>query len=304
MSLTITSTTDSQEEINSAAGLEPEAGTPDASTQPVPAPAEKPIPAEEPDAEEDGDDEEPQEQPKRPRGGYLRKIEALERERGYAARQIEELQAQLQGRRQAPPPEPERPSGPPQAPNPDTFPDYGDYVKAQNEYVDKLTDWKMEQREAQTMQRAREWQAQERERQAMETWNERIGEFRAKAADFDDVLAKTDHLQIPPDLAKILIESENGPQLAYELARNPKELERIVKLRSPLAAARELGRFEATLSGQAETPKRAAVSRAPEPIKPVGQGAVTSTKPPEEMTFQEYKDYRNRQIAARRRRSA
>jgi hypothetical protein len=302
MSLVITSTTDSQDDINAAAGLETPPETTE-STQPVPAPAEKPIPEEEPDTEEDGDEEEPQEQPKRPRGGYLRKIEHLERQNGYAARQIEELQAQLQGRRQAP--EPERPAGPPQAPNPDTFPSYDDYVKAQNEYVDRLTDWKLEQREAQMVERARQWQAQERERQAMQTWTERIGEFRSKAKDFDEVLAQTDHLQIPPEVAKILIESDNGPQLAYELARQPKELERIVKLQNPLAAARELGRFEAKLSGQAEMPKRAAaVSKAPEPIEPVGQGAVTSTKPPEEMSYQEYKEYRARQIAARRRRSA
>ena len=68
-------------------------------------------------------------------------------------------------------------------------------------------------------------------------------------------------------------------------------------------------RWEAKLGAPVpavEKPKPApAVSKAPEPIKPVVQGATaTSTKSPDEMSYQEYRAYRNRQITARKGRAA
>jgi hypothetical protein len=138
-------------------------------------------------------------------------------------------------------------------------------------------------------------QQQEREQrqqqeQATNTWRERLEGFRAKTADFDTALASVDHIILKPVVHQALMDSEVGPQLMYELARAPKELERIAKL-SPLAAVRALGAFEAKITANAAPPpaQKATVSRAPEPIRPVGQGATTSTKSPDEMTMPEYK---------------
>lgn len=197
---------------------------------------------------------------------------------------------------------PQPPQGPPARPTLDQFSDYDQYVEALSEWK---TEQKLEQRERELARQAREWHAQEQQRQLMSGWQQRIGEFRSTAGDFDDVLAAVEHIEIPPEIQRALIEYDNGPQLAYALAKEPKELQRIARIESPRAALRELGKFEARLSAQAETPKRAApVSRAPEPIKPVGQGAVTSTKDPGEMSYQEYKAHREREIAARKRRAA
>ena len=311
MSLVISSTTDTQEDVNAAAGIETDAGeaeTPTDATTPAPKPAEKP--AEEP--EEDGDEEngeeseQPQEDKPRRKGGFQRKIEALERERErerwYAQKQIEELQSMLAAQRRPAGETPQPAPSPSARPTLDQFQDYDQYVEA-------VADWKTEQkiaeRERELARQAREWHAQEQQRQLMGGWQQRISEFRSKAEDFDDALAAVEHIEIPPEIQRALIEYDNGPQLAYALAKEPKELQRIARIESPRAALRELGKFEAKLSAQAETPKRAApVSRAPEPIKPVGQGAATSTKSVDEMSYQEYKAYREREIAAKKRRAA
>lgn len=311
MSIVVSSTTDTQEQVNAAAGIEPEAVTEEAATQ-TPAPAEQP-PAEEPyPPDEDGDEDEEEEEekkevppaPPKKRGGYLRKIEALERERGYSQRRIEELESVLAGQRK--PAGQTQPEGPKPKPTQDQFQSYEEFIEA-------LTDHKMEQRELALAQKAREWQAQEQERQRLNGWQSRVGEFKQTAADFDDMLQSVDHIQIPPALQQALMESETGPQLAYALAKDPKELERIAKL-PPLAAIRALGAFEAHIAngngnGTAPKAKETApppvpVSKAPPPVRPVatGSSSMTTRKPVEEMTYQEYKRHREAEIAAQKRR--
>ena len=304
MSLVISSTTDTQEDVNAAAGIETDAG--EAQTQePTPAPAPAKAPPEEPDEEDDengGEDPEPDERPKR-KGGFQRKIEALERERDqerwYAQKRIEDLQAQLAGQRK-PAGETRQPDAPKERPTLEQFQDYDEYVEA---LADWKTEQKIEQRERELARQAREWHAQEQQRQLMSGWQQRIGEFRSTAGDFDDVLAAVEHIEIPPEIQRALIEYDNGPQLAYALAKEPKELARIARIESPRAALRELGKFEARMSAQA-APARPPVSRAPEPIRPVGGGAATSSKPVDQMSYQEYKAYREREIAAKKRRAA
>ena len=69
-------------------------------------------------------------------------------------------------------------------------------------------------------------------------------------------------------MAAVISESENGALLAYHLAKNPDKARSISRL-SPIAAARELGMIEATLS----TKPMKRISQAPQPVPRVSGGA-------------------------------
>lgn len=282
MSIIVSSTTDSQEAVNRAAGIDatPTTPQPDAAAPEQPAEEEP----EEPDQEEEPDEQEEPDTAAKPKrkGGFQKKIERLEA-------QNEELQRMLMRGyqpQQMPPQEPQY-----TRPKPNVGSD--EYTQS----IDDAIQWHIEQREAQMMRAAQQMQ----QHQQMETWYARNDEFREQVKDYDDVLATTRHIIIQPDLQDALMQSENGPRLAYELARNPKELARINSL-PPLAAYRALGRFEAALDAPAKTSQ---VSKAPpEPIRPVGRGAATATAdntPLDELPYQEYKRKREKEIAARRR---
>lgn len=304
MSIVVSSTTDSQEAVNAAAGITTSGADAQVeSTEETAAEPKKEPPPEEPVDNEDEDEEQDQEvdtqQPPAPKrkGGYLRKIEALERERGYAARRIEELESRLAGARK--PAGETQPQGPAPKPTQDQYQSYEEYVEA-------LTDYKLEQRELQMAEKARAWHAQEQERQRLAGWEQRVGEYKQTAADFDDVLLAADHITLPPALQQAIVESETGPALAYALARDPRELERIAKL-PPLAAVRALGAFEARiLDKEKPAPKQAApppVSKAPPPVKAIANGSAATAAPRMDdpnISFADYRRLRNRDIAANR----
>jgi hypothetical protein len=105
--------------------------------------------------------------------------------------------------------------------------------------------------------------------------------------------------------------SEVGPDIAYYLANNPEEAEKIAKMPA-LATAKALGKLEDKLEAQlkasgqnkqskgeqkpaqeskkTETP----VTKAPKPITPVNASGASggSAKDPEKMSYQEFKKWR------------
>jgi hypothetical protein len=308
MSLVVSSTTDSQEAVNAAAGIETEAPAEQQQEQTVKAPAPA-KPAEPDEAEEeteeetDGEEEkEGDEEPAKPKrtGGFQRKIERLVRENEYLSRRFHELSYQQQ---QRPPQQPQQPQPQPVAdgrPRQDQFDSY-------DEYLDKLTDWKLEARLQQehAVQQQRHQAAQQQER--LTGWQQRVGQFKNEAPDFEDVLESVDHINLTPVLQQAIMADALGPKLAYELARRPEDFARIASL-DPVGALTALGEFKARL----EPAKTAApqqqhqngvkpVSRAPNPIRPVGNGAgATSTVPPDQMPLGDYIRWRERSLKAAR----
>lgn len=307
MSLVVSSTTDSQEAVNAAAGIEeaPAEQQEQAVKAPAPAKPAEPDEAEE-ETEEEGDGEEEKEgdEPPKPKrtGGFQRKIERLTRENEYLARRFHELAYQQQ---QRPPQQPQQPQQQPAVgiasaqdgrPRQDQFDSY-------DEYLDKLTDWKLEARLQQehAAQQQRHQAAQQQER--LTGWQQRVGQFKSEAPDFEDVLESVDHINLTPVLQQAIMADALGPKLAYELARRPEDFARIASL-DPVGALTALGEFKARL----EPAKTAApsngvkpVSRAPNPIRPVGNGAgATSTVPMDQMPLGDYIRARERQIKAAR----
>jgi len=139
--------------------------------------------------------------------------------------------------------------------------------------------WQREQREA----------AERAQAERAEIFRARAEDAKARIPDFEQV-ALSDRVPYSPSMVQLVQESEQGPEIAYHLGKNPSEAERIARL-TPLAAAREIGRLESRFAATA--PKK--VSTAPPPPKTIsGQGAQEE-RTPDQMSYSEYKAWRNGQ---------
>lgn len=174
----------------------------------------------------------------------------------------------------------------PQKPTPDKFSDYAEYVEA-------LTDWKAEA--VVTKRFTEQAQARADETRAT-TWQERQDKVRESMPDYDDVLAMAD-TPLANHVREVLVESDQGPALAYHLAKHPDTLMRLNGL-APLQAAREIGRIEASLASKpvAEaTPAR--TTQAPKPAGVSSSQGRTTSVDPTKMSMDEYMTHRKQQGA-------
>ena len=107
-------------------------------------------------------------------------------------------------------------------------------------------------------------EAQKQRALVEDAYAEREEEARNKYDDFEQV-AYNPKLPITEVMAETIKASDMGPDIAYWLGSNPKEVDRISRM-SPLHQAREIGRIEAKL---ADGPIVKKTSSAPAPITPV-----------------------------------
>lgn len=202
----------------------------------------------------------------------------------------------------------EKPPEPPKAkPTPEQFDDYGAYVEA-------ISDWKAEEKIKTTLE-ARDAAAAEKQTAATRAtnWSERETQTRTAVADYDEVMRAAD-TPIAQHVIDQLLESEEGPRIAYHLAKHPEIAAKLNTL-TPIQAAREIGRLEARVAvpvdsaaAADETPPDAAstpapatkppkTTSAPPPAKPVASGRAT-TVPLEKMSMDEYVATRKAQGAS------
>lgn len=301
--MTIESTTDTAEQVSAAMGEKPVEKPAEAQENPSDAASpqeEEHKPAgksETPDTEGQETEEEEEEQPQKPepkgkpKKGIQQRFNDLTRARREAEeknrRLEEELAALRAGKQPEKPIEPQKPAAKPKA---EDFQSYEEYLDARDAYVEQQAiakaQEKLEHKQAET-------KARERAQAALKGWNERSAAFRSEHDDFDDVLGSV-AVEIPAAMQQIFVEADQGPALAYELAKNPAELERIAKL-PPMAAARELGKIEAKLTApKAPEKPQQKVSQAPDPVNPVGGKGAPVAKKPDEMTLAEYRAWREK----------
>ncbi len=156
-------------------------------------------------------------------------------------------------------------------PREDDFENYSDYVEA-------LADWKVEQREQNRLKDQTKVEEEDRQRK----WDEKISAGLAKDPNF------ATKGYIPQGLVPILSDSDHVVEFAYYFGDRPEEARRLLNM-SPVAAAREIGRLEASF----KMPKPKTQTSAPGPTVPLkGSGASTTHKKPEDMTMAEYKEWR------------
>ena len=230
-------------------------------------------------------------QPPKKKSGVQRLKEKLQAEREEKIRLEERLRILEEGRKPAEPAVPTpAPAASKDRPDPDKF-------LTQAEYLDALTDWKIEQREAAKEAAAKEEKAKAEAQVKQKTWDERLTAAKGRYPDFDQAL-KTP-FPMSPAMREAMLESELGPDLGYYLVKHQEEAGRIAAM-SPAAAALALGTIQAKLA-PAEAPKPPTppkTTQAPPPPTPVG-GRPTPTVDTSKLSDEEWLQYNRKQRSGR-----
>jgi hypothetical protein len=250
------------------------------------------------DEESDEAEESKEDKPKK-KGGFQRRIDKLNAKMTAAQQEAEywkqqALKGTAEPKKESKGPAPAAAEGKPKADDFDTH----------AEYVEALTDWKTEQKLIEREQKAEKSRLESEQEKVLKAHSERVKAFADKVEDFEDVLANLDDVPNSPAVESLILSSENGPELLYELAKDPKEAKRIATL-PPLAAARELGKIEAKIVARAseeKKPEPKKLTNAPRPIGPIGGGkaAVAKSITDPNISFAEYERLRREQLKRRR----
>lgn len=270
--------------------------------------------------------------PGRPKGGFQRKIDkttrawrTAEAERDQARAEQERLRAELEQLRagRVEPKKEDVPSAQvPDAskePQAEDFENHADFVKA-------LVKWSGEEARRQDAKErktredaAAKAKAESNVKAAFDEYQDSLKEAHERHADFKEILKDVAEVVIPGHLRKLIVESDDGGELTYALAKNPDELKRICAL-APDRAARALGAFEAKhLSEPEETEEEEAepeeeseeeapkqskkITKAPAPIKPVGGSGRSQTEKSiydESLSQSDFEELERKRLARKR----
>lgn len=125
-----------------------------------------------------------------------------------------------------------------------------------------------------TQKQERDTKIREARQELVEEFNEALPHVKERISDYDSVMDSC-KVDLRKDIGDLILSSEKGPHLAYELAKNSGAKLREIQSLPPVEAARAIGRLEARLS--LPTPKKQ--TQAPTPIKPPAGGAAPSRDP-------------------------
>jgi hypothetical protein len=233
----------------------------------------------------------PEQEPARKKGGFQRTIERLNRENAELKQKLAGQPPAGESEEQEPAPAEEAAPALPQFSKPKPTLEQFESLEA---FTEAITDWKLEKRDFDSQQASAQSAARAEADQLTSDWNTRKEATKSRHADYDDVIAAVDSVKLHPVQQRAIMESELGPELAYALASDPEELQRIVRL-PPLAFARELGKLEAKLAselpGEPAPEPEAKVSSAPRPIRPVrsAQGAAAGVVDVKNISLGDYR---------------
>jgi hypothetical protein len=161
-----------------------------------------------------------------------------------------------------------------------------------DDFVDALTDWKADAAIAKRESQHAEARLKAEQAEVAQQWDSRQQKAITAIPDYAEVIGKSEVI-VPPYVHQALLESEQGPEIAYYLALHPEEAKRIASMK-PLAAIKRIAALERDLEdlddGEPVKPKATELpkkSRAPEPINPVK--GVAASNPGQASTFEEYR---------------
>jgi hypothetical protein len=226
-----------------------------------------------------------------------RRFSKLAKQRDDARQEAERLRRELEAARTAPPGpaippvlEAAKPAAAPEKPKP---PDpttwtgtWEELEAAKLEYIDKLTDWKVAERERQAQA-----QQQQTAAQALHaTWEGRAQEFAKQHPDFVDAVESVGPLATRAGVADLFKQSTVGPAMLLELHQHPEEVQRLSKLPTQAALVYELGKLEARLSTAPPKPEtQAATAKLPKPPAAVGTAGTPAGVDLEKCDFRTFK---------------
>lgn len=135
---------------------------------------------------------------------------------------------------------------------------------------------------------------QEAARAVAETYNQRVEAAITRFPDFKEVVGGA-KIQISNAMVEALQESEYGPDLAYQLAKNPEEAQRLATM-GTRQLDRELGRMEAAIAAKTSaTAPAAPAARTTKAPAPASTGAAASSSPantdPSKMSMPEFEKW-------------
>lgn len=266
------------DETNTAEAVEPTAPVEQAAPEAAPVEAETPE-TETPQTPDDAGDA-----PK-PRGWVSARIKELADERNHW-RELA-LRASQQ-------PEPVRAPEPPKA-DPVKLPQLADFQYDEAAYQAALLDYATKQAEQVVERRLSEREAAYAEHKRLSTFQERQQAFAKAVPDFEDRVMRDPTLPITPAMRDVIVDSDAGPEIAYWLATNREQAERIASL-PPHLAALEMGRVEGRLQAQKEAARKPVprVTQAPPPPPTVEDGPTEVEKSPDDMSMSEWLKWREK----------
>lgn len=210
-------------------------------------------------------------------------LEALQAER----RKRQEYQQFVEQIRQSEsqPAPPAQPQFGPEGPRLEQFENYDDYQRALIRH----------EASAIASQQAQQYARQ----QAVQTFEQRLSKVEGRPKDFRKVIEEvfTDQsLPISQAMAQAILTDEAGPDMAYYLKSNQRELQKLASM-APLQQAVEMGKLAAKLQQQPPKP-----TNAPPAVNPVRGSKGAAHIDPDKMSTSEWIAWRNKQTSARRRR--
>jgi hypothetical protein len=159
------------------------------------------------------------------------------------------------------------------------------------EYAADLAAWKVEERITARQTKAHETTTSTVRNDSaaakMNLFKERAMALTDRYPDIEARVFNDTTLPMSATMAETIMESEKGPEVAYWLSANREAAQRI-KSMSPLQAARELGRIEATI----DLPKPRTETKAPPPPSTVSGTVKGPSKNPENMSQADYVAWR------------
>jgi hypothetical protein len=168
-----------------------------------------------------------------------------------------------------------------------------------DDYIEALTDWKTRETLAKRELEQAQARAEAEQAEVAAQWSKRQDKVMKTLPDYADVIGKSE-VGIPAHVHQAILESDQGPQIAYFLALHPAEAKAIAQMK-PLAAVKRIASLERDLAEidaedkkpepVKETPKPQR-SKAPEPIEP-----VKSTPSSSGASTSDYEEYKRRRQA-------
>lgn len=230
------------------------------------------------ESEDDSETEEKTEQEngkkRKNRRNAERRIKQLARQRREAEREAEYWKSKALNNKEVEKPEPvkQETTSNDGRPNPDDFEEHDDYILA-------LSDWRWKQNEEKKAASIKQNQQKSEFDQKIENHQKRVQEFASKTPDYRDVIEDVQDVRLSVAVEDVVLNSENGVELLYNLAKDPDELERICSL-EPTKAYMELGKFQAGLKTSQNPPKtrKKVKTGAPKPLESPSNGSTSGRK--------------------------
>jgi hypothetical protein len=120
-----------------------------------------------------------------------------------------------------------------------------------------------------------------------ETFHAKIEDAMERIPDLGEKLATFERLPVTPESAEMIADSDKAAEIAYHLAKHPKEAIALAKM-SPAMQGREIARLEAKLSA----PQKKTTAAPPPPHTKVAAGTPSGSVDPSKMSQAQYEKWR------------